>query len=112
MCLGRHPLNGIGLVLALLSLLLDGTSRRTAMIEPNTKHSQGGVQNLKELREGLGLTQNQFAVAIGSDPTTISRWERGVYQPSFSVKQVKMLCKLLMDNGMSVLDLPDDFSSN
>ena len=59
---------------------------------------------MREIREELGMTQVQFAVAIGVDPGTISRAERGLTEPVFTIKQTKVLCKLL---GKQIEDLPD-----
>jgi len=38
--------------------------------------------NVKELRQKLGLTQEQFAVKIGVTSMTIRRWESGRTHPS------------------------------
>lgn len=37
---------------------------------------------IRELRERLGLTQEQMAARVGVSFTTISRWERGHRPPS------------------------------
>ena len=39
-------------------------------------------ERLKEARRAKGLTQVGLAHALNSDPTHISRWERGKIQPS------------------------------
>ena len=36
---------------------------------------------IKALRERLGMTQQQFAVALHTTVTTVSRWETGDSQP-------------------------------
>jgi len=36
---------------------------------------------IKAIREGLGLTQAQLAQLLGVHPITISKWERGVAPP-------------------------------
>ena len=38
-------------------------------------------EQIKELRTSFGLTQKEFAKAIGVAATTISSWERGHYKP-------------------------------
>ena len=38
-------------------------------------------QEVKQMREDSGLTQEQFAEKIGVGPTTVSRWERGIQSP-------------------------------
>ncbi len=67
--------------------------------------SKGDDVPLRVMREQLGLTQLQLAVAIGTDPSSISRWERGAVEPNLTVLQLKKLCRLI---GVSVLEeLPD-----
>ena len=36
---------------------------------------------IKGLREGLGLTQKEFAETIGVSPSTVSSWENGTKAP-------------------------------
>ncbi|MUL39483.1 helix-turn-helix domain-containing protein [Gloeocapsopsis dulcis] len=62
------------------------------------------VVPLRAIREQLGLTQAQFAVAVGIDPSTVSRCERGIAEPNLTVLQTKRLCKLI---GKSLDELPD-----
>ena len=42
------------------------------------------VKTIKEFREAAGWTQLELAVKIGVTPTTISAWERGMYEPRAS----------------------------
>lgn len=37
---------------------------------------------IRELREKSGMTQREFAVAIGADYATVNRWEKGKTNPS------------------------------
>ena len=60
---------------------------------------------LKVLRGKTGLTQSKFAVALGFDPSSISKCERGLTELTFTLKQVKELAKLLGTDRLS--DLPD-----
>lgn len=39
------------------------------------------AQEIRSLRKALGMTQEQFARAVGVSLMTVSRWERGVYEP-------------------------------
>lgn len=39
-------------------------------------------ERLKALREGLGLTQEEFADRVGSTKQAVSSWEQGSYSPS------------------------------
>jgi putative transcriptional regulator len=59
---------------------------------------------IRAIRASLGLTQLDFAVAIGTTPSSVSRWERGMSEPELTIVQVKRLCKLA---GKSLEDLPD-----
>lgn len=42
------------------------------------------MRTIKALREDADLTQFDLAVKIGVTPTTISAWERGMYEPRAS----------------------------
>lgn len=42
------------------------------------------MKTIKELREERGWTQFDLAVKLGVTPTTISAWERGMYEPRAS----------------------------
>jgi transcriptional regulator with XRE-family HTH domain len=42
------------------------------------------MQTIRELREQRGWTQMELAVQIGVTTTTISAWERGMYEPRAS----------------------------
>jgi transcriptional regulator with XRE-family HTH domain len=42
------------------------------------------MKTIKELPEAAGWTQLDLAVKIGVTPTTISAWERGMYEPRAS----------------------------
>ena len=59
---------------------------------------------MREIREALGMTQAQFAVAIGCDPGTISRAERGLTEPTFTAMQFKNLCRLAK---RTIEEIPD-----
>lgn len=59
---------------------------------------------LKAIREELGITQVQFAVALGIDTSTVSRCERGLSEIALTLWQVKYLCKL---TGKTLDQLPD-----
>lgn len=37
--------------------------------------------DVKEIRKGLGLTQEKFAELVGVRQNTISRWEKGIREP-------------------------------
>lgn len=59
---------------------------------------------LKAIREELGMTQAQFAVALDIDTSTVSRCERSLSEIALTLWQVKRLCKL---TGRTLDQLPD-----
>lgn len=59
---------------------------------------------LRAIRKELGMTQAQFAVALGIDTSTVSRCERGLSEIALTLWQVKRLCRLTQK---SLDQLPD-----
>lgn len=45
------------------------------------KHKYDGNQ-IKQMREQLGLSQSQFAALINANTSTIQMWEQGVSKPT------------------------------
>jgi transcriptional regulator with XRE-family HTH domain len=71
-----------------------------------------GVSFLRQLRETLGLTREQFAVKIGTTGSTVYRWETGRHPVSFSSRQWKNFHKEVLEPlGLDVYDLPDDLGA-
>ncbi|MEG4034945.1 helix-turn-helix transcriptional regulator [Microcoleus sp. S36b_A4] len=64
--------------------------------------------HLKKLREELEMSQEDLARELGVSSQTISRWELGKNVPTFTVKQMKALEKLLATIGRSISDLLDN----
>jgi DNA-binding XRE family transcriptional regulator len=64
--------------------------------------------HLKKLREELEMSQEDLARELGVSSQTISRWELGKNVPTFTVKQMKALEKLLASIGRLIGDLPDN----
>lgn len=73
-------------------------------------NQERGKPFLKSLRELLGVSQEEFARRIGVAVITISRWERGVALPSFTVPQMKAFIQQLHLAGLEVDEIPDDFT--
>jgi transcriptional regulator with XRE-family HTH domain len=65
---------------------------------------------LKTLRELLGLTQQQFADLIGVAVSTVSRWERGKSNPSFTPGQWRRLLRKMAEFDLNAENLPDDLT--
>lgn len=60
---------------------------------------------LKELRTESGLTQSQFAQAIGTSQKNISRWELGETEPSaYYLKKIAEFYKITTDYILGVED--------
>jgi transcriptional regulator with XRE-family HTH domain len=78
------------------------------MIERKIDFVKGDIP-LRRIREELGLTQEQFAVAIRASTYSVSRWERG-RTVNLTVAQVKAFQTLLKQIGLDFQDLPDDLS--
>ncbi len=60
-------------------------------------------KNVKNLRRAAGLTQSEFAAAMGTTQQRVSEWERDKIEPSL-YNVIKML-KVL---GVSFEELTDD----
>lgn len=45
------------------------------------------ADNIRRIRLGAGMTQHEFAQALGVNPMTVSKWERGVLRPSAGMKE-------------------------
>lgn len=48
----------------------------------------------RELRERVGLTQLEVAIALGKQPNTISDWERGTSTPLLYLQEVKIMMRV------------------
>ena len=59
-------------------------------------------ENIKKLREGAGLTQDEFAEKIFVTRTAVSKWENGKSYPSIdSLKEISNLFGVSIDSLMS-----------
>ena len=66
------------------------------------------VSPLKQIRESLSLSREQFAVELGTTANTVYRWETGRHAVSLTVSQVKKFRQLILRLGLDIDDLPDD----
>jgi transcriptional regulator with XRE-family HTH domain len=57
---------------------------------------------VKSLRNALQLSQAEFAESLGIDQATVSRWERGLNDPQYSMR--KILDELARDAGLATLE--------
>lgn len=74
---------------------------------PMEKHTSKNITftpaEIKQIREALGLTQEEFAQAMGTTSTSISRWERGVITGGPSRMAVMLLKRMAKEAGLSHL---------
>lgn len=78
------------------------------MVDDRNSNSNPNLPTLKQLRERLGMTQEEFASELGVTRKTLGNHERGAHQLKLSLGQIKRLKELLEQAGMSIDDLPDD----
>ena len=78
------------------------------MIDPRIPNLQPGEAPLKTIREALGYSQQEFATKLGLSTSSISRWERGLAEATFNVRQMKRLVAELRTLGLTIENLPDD----
>lgn len=65
---------------------------------------------IRDLRLALGLTQEQFAVALGVTYGTINRWENGRSKPSpLAMDKIQSMLIKMNDTGKELLN---KYSSN
>ena len=60
------------------------------------------------IRIEAGLTQRAIAEALGVTEQAVRNWERGKNEPRLTIKQTKLLCKML---NLTLDEMPDSFSS-
>ena len=58
-------------------------------------------QNLKELRNSKHLSQKDLGNLVGVDQRTVSGWEKGVSEPSFSI--LAKLCEIFDESFDNLL---------
>jgi transcriptional regulator with XRE-family HTH domain len=76
------------------------------MSENSPREASKGESPLKQLRDKLGLTQEELSRRCGIPLRTYVRWETGEAMPRPTIPQVKALCRELQ---ISIEDLPDEF---
>jgi DNA-binding transcriptional regulator YiaG len=64
---------------------------------------------LKQIRQALGMTQEEFARAIKAHQVSVARWETS-RSPSLNIAQIKALEREMAKIGLSFADLPDDLN--
>ncbi|MBR2330552.1 MAG: helix-turn-helix transcriptional regulator [Clostridia bacterium] len=59
------------------------------------------AENLKNLRKGASITQKQLAEALCVDQRTVSAWENGVCEPSFTL--LAQICEIFGESFDDIL---------
>lgn len=59
------------------------------------------AENLKALRRVAGITQKQLAGVLEVDQRTVSAWEHGICEPSFTL--LAKLCEFFEETFDSIL---------
>lgn len=77
------------------------------MIKEKSSFCFGEGSPIKQIRQALGLTQEQFAVGIGVGYATVGSWERGANEPSFNMAQMKRFLELVEPLGLTWKNLPN-----
>lgn len=65
---------------------------------------------LKQVREALELTQEEFALILGAGRRSIIRWEKGQTVPMLTLPQIKALQQQLRKLELDFEDIPDDWN--
>lgn len=68
------------------------------------------MKNLKTARKLRKLTQEEFSAKINTTQEVVSRWERGISEPS--VSSIIKICRELRVSADFVLGLTDILKSN
>ena len=69
---------------------------------------KGGKTHLKQLREALGMTQLEFATALGITVSPVANCEQGKSELMLSAGSIKKLHLLMLERlGVGVEILPD-----
>ncbi|GAB4201557.1 MAG: hypothetical protein Fur006_54120 [Coleofasciculaceae cyanobacterium] len=79
------------------------------MVNNQDSNFNPNVPTLKQVRDRLGMTQEQFAHALGLSRNTIGSYESGKHQRlQLSMAQVRKLVDLMEQAGLPIKELPED----
>jgi transcriptional regulator with XRE-family HTH domain len=74
------------------------------MARPKKGQPQETDSPFKKLRLAAGLSQEDLVRITGISGSSISRWERGLAEPTMTVYQMKAFCKAI---NKTLDELPD-----
>lgn len=66
------------------------------------------IEIIKEIMSEKGLTQTEFAKAIGVKPSQVCEWLKGKSKAGYD--SLKAICKALDVSGDEILGLSEDFT--
>lgn len=92
------------LVLFIVYLLVLVTGCYAIMPKKKSQSIDNNFSPMRQIREEIGMTQAELAVALGMSYSTVSKAERGLTEPVFTIAQIKKLCKL---TKKPIEDFPD-----
>jgi DNA-binding XRE family transcriptional regulator len=79
------------------------------MVNNHDSNFNPNVPTLKQVRDRLGMTQEQFANVLGLSRNTIGSYESGKHRKlQLSMAQMKKLFELMEQAGLPIDELPDD----
>jgi DNA-binding XRE family transcriptional regulator len=79
------------------------------MVNNQDSNFNPNVPTLKQVRDRLGMTQEQFAQAVGISRRTVIDYESGKHQKlQLSLTQVRKLVELMEQAGLPIKELPED----
>lgn len=93
-----------------LSFKSEGIRKEALRIMMRKNKADISINNLRELRLKRHLTQAQLAEKIGTTNDNVSRWERGIIQPSLYFRE--QLCELFQVNDHELLLTKDSSEAN
>ncbi|NPA52105.1 MAG: helix-turn-helix domain-containing protein [Aquificae bacterium] len=59
-------------------------------------------KEIRNLRHALGMTQLEFALFLGTDPSLVSKWENEVVEPKATTKLLLRIVKTLLEEGYPI----------
>ena len=83
---------------------------KKTLIAAGTPKGDGVPARLRSARRAVGLTQKQLAHALGVEPITVSRWERGVTTPS--LPRLRRIAELTETTTSDLVRAPDAMSAH
>ncbi len=79
------------------------------MVNNQDSNFNPNVPTLKQVRDRLGMTQEEFGKALGISRGTVISYESGKHRKlQLSMAQMKKLFELMEQAGLPIKELPED----